>query len=138
MLRGQQSEILVQWKATFEHKLEESSAQLSDHAEKHCKELLKNRKVISKFQEGRKKNVDLIKKEVHEYITTAKQEQESLRRDLERGNLRRDLFTPDKTAYSVRLSILSVLHSYPHFTMKGVGERNQTLLTQGGLHAYTI
>ncbi len=104
---GKQSEILVQWKATFEHKLEDISAQLILHAEKHCEELLKNRKVITEFQDGRKKNVDLIKKEVHEYITTAKKEQESLKRDLERGNLRRGLFTPDKTALYLDQQIIT-------------------------------
>ncbi len=81
---GKQSEILVQWKGTFERKLENLSALLILHAEKLCKELLNNRKAFTTFQEARKKYVDSIKKEVYQYIKNVKQEQESLKRNLKR------------------------------------------------------
>ncbi len=104
---GKQSEIVVKWKATFELKLENLSIQLILHTENHCKELLNNRKAIAVFQEAKKQYVNFIKENVHQYITIAKQEQENLKRDLERGNLRRDLFTPDKTALYLDQQIIT-------------------------------
>ncbi len=110
---GKQSEILVQWKATFERKLKNLSTQLMSHAAILCKELLKNNKAITAFQEGRKKYVDTIKKE---YITNVKEKQESLKRNLETGNLHpeqlqklleKDLFTASKIALYIDQHIIT-------------------------------
>ena len=111
---GQQSEILIQWKANFELKLQNLSADLRIHAEECCKKLLKKRQAISEFETMKNKTVERIKLKVQENIETLKKEQTELQANLEKRELDpqqlskllgRDLFSLDKVALYKALGI---------------------------------
>ena len=100
---GKQSEILVQWKAKFERRLEDLSLELKIHAEEHCRKLGKSREVITKFESERNKYAEIITTKVHEHIASIKEEQEKLDQSLQEKRLKpeqlksilqRKLFTP--------------------------------------------
>ncbi len=102
---GKQSEILIQWKAKFEIRLESLSRELQSHAEYHCNNLLKNRQAIYGFETDRQKSVDFIKKKVQEHIEAVKMEQQNLQKSLEKKALTseqlkpllaRNLFNPEQ------------------------------------------
>ncbi len=102
---GKQSEILIQWKAKFEIRLESLSRELQSHAEDHCNNLFKNRQAIYGFETDRQKSVDFIKKKVQEHIEAVKMEQQNLQKSLERKALTseqlkpllaRNLFNPEQ------------------------------------------
>ena len=80
---GKQSEILVQWKAKFERRLENLSSELELHADQHCKKLGKNREVITKFESERNRYAGIIRTKVHEHIASIKKEQEELDQNLQ-------------------------------------------------------
>ena len=103
---GKQSEILVQWKAKFERRLENLLSELKIHAEDHCRKLGKSREVITKFESERNRYAEIITAKVHEHIASIKKEQEILDQSLKEGKLKskqlkkllhRRLFTPENT-----------------------------------------
>ena len=111
---GQQSEILIQWKANFELKLQNLSSELRIHAEECCKKLLKKRQAISEFETMKNKTVERIKLKVQENIETLKKEQTELQANLKKRKLDqqqlskllgRDLFTLAKVARYKALGI---------------------------------
>ena len=110
----QQSEILIQWKANFEIKLQNLSADLRIHAEECCKKLLIKRQAISEFETMKNKTVERIKLKVQENIETLKKEQTELQANLKKRELDpqqlskllcRDLFTLGKVARYKALGI---------------------------------
>ena len=113
---GKQSEILIQWKANFEIRLETLSKKLLSHAENHCNSLLKNRLTIHGFETDRQKSVDFLKKKVFEHIDNVRSEQEKLQKSLEdkkltsdqlKSLLARDLFSPQQLAHLQEDKILT-------------------------------
>ena len=80
---GKQSEILVQWKAKFEKRLEHHSLELKSHAEQHCTKLGKSRQVICKL-----KYAEMITEKIHEHIANIKEEQENLDHSLQERKLK--------------------------------------------------
>ena len=113
---GKQSEILIQWKAHFEIRLETLSRKLLSHAENHCNSLLKNRLTIHEFETDRLKSVDFIQKKVLEHIENVRSEQESLHKSLEKKKLTseqlksllaRDLFNPQQLSHLQEDNILT-------------------------------
>ena len=102
---GKQSEILVQWKAKFEKRLENLLEELRTHAERHCRKLGKNREPISKFEQDRKQFAAVITQQLYDYIATMKREQEKFNESLNKKELnstqleevlKRELFTREK------------------------------------------
>ena len=116
---GKQSEILIQWKANFEIRLETLSRKLLSHAENHCNSLLKNRLTIHEFETDRQKSVDFIQKKVLEHIENVRSEQENLHKSLEKKKLTsdqlkyllaRDLFNPQQLSHLQEDNILTRNH----------------------------
>ena len=102
---GKQSEILIQWKAKFEIRLEMLSKEVRLHAEDHCNNLLRAKQAISEFETDRQVNVEFIKKKVQEHIELVRKEQEELNESLEKKELNpeqikkllaRNLFNPQQ------------------------------------------
>ena len=102
---GKQSEILIQWKAKFEIRLEMLSKEVRLHAEDHCNNLLRAKQAISEFEMDRQMNVEFIKKKVQEHIEIVRKEQEELNESLEKKKLNpeqikkllaRNLFKPEQ------------------------------------------
>ena len=85
---GKLSEILVQWKAKFELRLESLSTELKSHAEEHCRKFGKSREVITKFKSDRSRYAEIITAKVHEHIASIKKEQEKLDQSLLERNLK--------------------------------------------------
>ena len=116
---GKQSEILIQWKANFEIRLETLSKKLLSHAENHCSSLLKNRLTIHEFETDRQKSVDFIKRKVLEHIENVRSEQEKLNKSLEKKELTsdqlkyllaRDLFSNQQLSHLQEDNILTSDH----------------------------
>ena len=116
---GKQSEILIQWKANFEIRLETLSRKLLSHAEHHCNSLLKKRFTIHEFETDRQKSVDFIKKKVLEHIENVRSEQEKLNKSLEKKELTsdqlkyllaRDLFSAQQLSHLEEDNILTSDH----------------------------
>lgn len=80
-------DILSQWKAKFELKLESLSEELHFHAKQHCEKVGSGRLANSKFEEERKQYEALMTEMVEEVIQKTKQEQEKLKENLELGKL---------------------------------------------------
>ena len=85
---GKQSEILVQWKAKFERRLENHSLELELHAEQHCTKLGESRKVITKFESERNRYAEIITAEVHKLIASIRNEQEELDQNLQERKMK--------------------------------------------------
>ena len=102
---GEQSDILIQWKAKFQRKFRNLSSGLQEHAERHSVKLGHSREAISKIETERKEFTKLILENVEHSIASLQQEEEKLIENLEKRELktaqlkkllRRKLFTRDK------------------------------------------
>ena len=129
---GKQSEILVQWKAKFEKRLENHSLELELHAEQHCRKLGKSREVITKFESDRNSYAEIITAKVHEHIASIKKEQEELDQSLQvkrlkpqqlKNVLQRQLFT-DKN--------IQLYHEQQIITEEEVSQINTIIQQCGG------
>ena len=85
--KGEQSEILVQWKKKFEIRLDNLSKVLISHAEEFCNGLLSSRNAIAAFETDRQNYSKMIKAKVEQHIKRIKQEQLSLDSSLEERQL---------------------------------------------------
>ena len=113
---GKQMETLLQWKGRFEQRLFQLAEVVKYHAEEHCRNLLENRKVITKFERARNRDVEFMKNKVQEYIDGIKQEQQLLqdslyRRKLDSLQLKKlismDMFSPEKIKLYLRSQIIT-------------------------------
>ena len=90
---GEYSEILVQWKAQFERRLDNLKEELKSHASSHCTRLGNSRRAISKFKQQAKKYAAKISEGVQEHIVNIrKKEQDELNKCIQLQQLNSDLF----------------------------------------------
>ena len=83
--KGKQSEILAQWRNSFQRRLDDLSKEMQEHARNHCIKLGKSREAISNIEKDRK---EYITRGVQEYIASLKQDQENLDQNLVKGNFK--------------------------------------------------
>ena len=108
---GKQGEILVQWKAKFETRLEDLSLELKLHAEEHCTTLGKNREVITKFENERNRYAEIITAKIwkeQEELNENLQERKLKSKQLKRLLQRRLCYLPLKLHNSTKSNNLSL------------------------------
>ena len=84
----QRGDVIIQWKAKFEKKLDTLKDELKKHAEQHCKTLKESRRKISEFQKAQENSAKMIREKIQEHIERKREEQENLRESLQRKNLK--------------------------------------------------
>ena len=113
---GRHSDILAQWKAKFERRIQNRSEELKCHAKQHCTKLCENREAISKFEQDQKTYAAILTVQVQEYIANTKREQEQLSKSLERRILnddevkiieKRDVFSTKKLKTYIKQGIIT-------------------------------
>ncbi len=82
--KGKQCEILIQWKSKFEIRLNYLLKEVKTHAEHHCSNVLRRKKVISDFEADMQINVEFIKRNVQQIIDIVRREQQALVKSIER------------------------------------------------------
>ena len=109
---SRQSEILAQWKAKFETKLENLRTELRQRATNRCETLGRSKAAITEFERKRQRYTDDITDKVQDLIASLKMDQEKLNQNLERGNLelqkllKQELFEADKLERYQRQGLL--------------------------------
>ncbi len=114
--KGKQSEILIQWKSKFEIRLNFLLKEVKSHAEHHCNNVLRRKKVISDFEEDMQINVEFIKKNVQQKIDKVRREQQSLVKSIEQRKVgseelkklvEKELFAPQQLSQFVQDKIIT-------------------------------
>lgn len=128
---GKLSEILVQWKAKFQIRMDNLKDDLHTHAESHCRKLGKSREAISIFEEEKKTYVEKITGQVQVHIANIKREQEELDKSLKAKKLSSDqlkkilsmnLFTKDKLKSYKQQGIITATQETDVQIIIGVGK----------------
>ena len=113
--QSKNSDMLVQWKATFEIRLHNLATNLKQHAESVCKELCSGRQAMDeiKIDEQHSHRSWIIKK-VNKIIAEMKADQEKLKDNLEKNQLSKeqskdilDLLSPGQLEEYQRLEVLT-------------------------------
>lgn len=84
---SKQRELLIQWKASFENKLERLSQELKEDAMSHCRRLGSSKQAISEVDRNMKDYVDKVKAKAQEVIAALKQERKKLYNNLQNKRL---------------------------------------------------
>ncbi len=85
--KGEQSEILAQWRKQFETRFDHLSGDLQDHSRKHCQKLDRSKEAISAIERVQKEYSEIIVDGVQKYIISIKKEQEKLDQNLKKKKL---------------------------------------------------
>ena len=84
---SKQSEILIQWKGTFELKLKQLAITEQDKADAHCRQLVEGKRAMAKVSQAKIECSTKTTRRVKEIVASLKQEQDELEKSLENHKL---------------------------------------------------